>query len=243
MGTIKTKGIILSEHNMGDSDKMLTILTPGYGKIGCAAKGARRQKSLLLAGTQFLCFGEYILYKGSSEIYRMNSCETIEVFYKIRTDLEKLEYASFFTKMISDVTTENQNTYKILQLLLNTLYVVSEKEKDLILVTAIFKLRLLELLGFLPKIKQCSNCNQEQNLEYFSLKHNGFECSTCGKQDKSAIHMQEATKIAIQYILLSPPQKLFSFEVSNEVIKELDMIAKLYTNEKLEKEYKIQKLF
>ena len=49
MGTIKTKGIILSEHNMGDSDKMLTILTPGYGKSGCAAKGARRQKSLLLA--------------------------------------------------------------------------------------------------------------------------------------------------------------------------------------------------
>ena len=42
MGTIKTKGIVLAEHNMGDYDKMITLLTPGLGKISCAAKGARR---------------------------------------------------------------------------------------------------------------------------------------------------------------------------------------------------------
>ena len=29
MGTIKTSGIIIQENNMGDYDKMLTILTPG----------------------------------------------------------------------------------------------------------------------------------------------------------------------------------------------------------------------
>ena len=29
MGIIKTKGIIIAESNMGDFDKMLTILTPG----------------------------------------------------------------------------------------------------------------------------------------------------------------------------------------------------------------------
>ena len=29
MGLIKTKGIVLIESNLGDYDKMLTILTPG----------------------------------------------------------------------------------------------------------------------------------------------------------------------------------------------------------------------
>lgn len=46
MGILKTKGIIIAENNMNDFDKMLTILTPN-GKIGCAAKGARRPKSVL----------------------------------------------------------------------------------------------------------------------------------------------------------------------------------------------------
>ena len=46
MGTVKTKGIVLMENNLGDYDKMITILTPGLGQIRCAAKGARRPKSL-----------------------------------------------------------------------------------------------------------------------------------------------------------------------------------------------------
>ena len=32
MGTIKTKGIVIAENNMGDFDKMLTILTPNVRK-------------------------------------------------------------------------------------------------------------------------------------------------------------------------------------------------------------------
>ena len=92
MKQVKVNGIIIAENNMGDFDKMLTILTPNLGKIACSAKGSRRPKSLLLSGTQFLCFGEYMLFKGS-EHYRVNSCETIEMFYNIRTDLDKLTYA------------------------------------------------------------------------------------------------------------------------------------------------------
>ena len=39
------------------------------------------------------------------------------MFYDIRIDLDKLKYAVYITKIINDVTTENQNSYKILQLL------------------------------------------------------------------------------------------------------------------------------
>lgn len=30
MGIVKTKGIIIAENNMGDYDKMITMLTPEY---------------------------------------------------------------------------------------------------------------------------------------------------------------------------------------------------------------------
>ena len=87
MKQVKVKGIVIAEHNMGDFDKMITLLTPNLGKIECSAKGSRRSKSQLLSGSQFLCFGDYMLFKGS-EVYTMNSCETIELFYNIRTDLD-----------------------------------------------------------------------------------------------------------------------------------------------------------
>ena len=121
MKTVKISGIVISENSLGDSDKMLTILTPNLGKISCVAKGAKRPKSMLMAGSQFLCFGEYILYK-SQDIYTMNSSNPIELFYNIRTDLDKLNYASLITKIISDVTTENQNNYNIKIIFKYTLY-------------------------------------------------------------------------------------------------------------------------
>ena len=94
---------------------------------------------------------------------------------KTRTDLEKLKYAVHINKIVQDVTNENQNCYKILQLLLNTLYIISETDKNLDLVLSIFKLRLLCLLGFEPNITNCTNCQEKEKLKYFSIKENGFK--------------------------------------------------------------------
>lgn len=235
MGTFKTKGIVIAENNMGDFDKMVTILTPN-GKIGCSARGARRPKSQLMAGTQFLCFGEFMIFKGTNT-YTLNSCEPIEVFYNIRTDLDKLEYASNITKMIQEITDENQNTYKILQLYLNTLYVISETNLNLEFIISIFKLRLMCLLGFTPQIQECVQCREKEELIYFSLKDNGLKCKKCGKIDTSAIEISNSTMQAIKYIIIAPAKKLYSFKLSEENQKQLSIIAKLYTNLKLEKEF------
>lgn len=237
MKIVKTKGIIIAEHNVSDFDKMLTILTPNLGKIECLAKGSRKPKSLLMAGTQLLCFGEYMLYKGADN-YSMNSCEIIELFYKIRVDLDKLEQASYITKIINDVTTENQNNYRILQLYLNTLYVIAETEKNLKLIASIFRLRLVSIIGFRPQIEECTACRGKEDFAFFSIRDAGFKCKACAKQDGGAIEISETTKDAIKYIILSDAKKIYSFTVPKETEKELEIISKLYLTDKLEKEYK-----
>lgn len=242
MANIKMNGVILSESNVGDFDKMLTMLTPGLGKISCVAKGARRPKSALLAGTQIFCFGEYLMFKGS-QTYHINSVETIEVFYNLRTDLDKLKYAVHINKIIQEVTHENQNCYKILQLLLNTLYTISETDKDLDLVLSIFKLRLLCILGFTPQINRCVNCKESEKLKFFSLRDSGFKCEECSRQDTSCIKMSESTENAIKYTVSAPPKKIYSFTLKDEALEEFKLITKLYFNEKLEKEYKLEDLF
>ena len=235
MGLLKVKGIVISENNMNDFDKMITILTPN-GKIGCSAKGARRTKSLLLAGTQFLCFGDFLLYKGN-DVYSVNSCEPIEIFYNIRNDLDKLMIVAEITKIINDVTTENQNTYNILKLYLNTLYTLSEKEKNPNLIISIFKLRLLKILGFTPNVEECVCCRNKEEMKYFSFKENGFKCSSCGKIDKGAVEMSEGTYKSIIYAIKADIKKLYSITVPENVIKELEIISKIYLEEKLEKKY------
>ena len=213
-----------------------------YGKISCIAKGARKSRSALLAGTQIFCFGKYLMFKGTST-YHINSVEPIEVFYNIRTDLDKLKYAVHIIKIIQDVTHENQNCFNILQLLLNTLYVISETDKNLELVLSVFKMRLASIIGFRPKIEECTNCHDKENLKYFSLKDNGLKCKNCGVQDKSAIAITKSTLSALKYTITVPPKKLFSFTIKDESLEEFKLITKLYFDEKMEKEYKLEELF
>lgn len=240
MKQVKVNGIIIAENNSNDFDKMVTMLTPNLGKISCSARGARRTKSQLLAGTQLFTFGEYMLFKGS-ETYSINSCETIEMFYNLRTDLDKLIYASHINKIIYDVTTENQNSYHILKLYLNTLYAISETDKNLNFLVSGFKMRLMKILGYAPNVDECVSCKTKENLNYFSFKDNGFKCDDCAKQDSGAFKMSEGTRSAIIYTIKADSKKIFSFNLSEDSLKEFEIISRIYLNEKLDKEYNLEK--
>lgn len=194
-----------------------------------------------MAGSQLLCFGEYVLRK-SNDMYTMQSCDPIEIFYQIRIDIDKLNYAASIIKIISDVTTENQNNYNILKLFLNTLYIISESDKNLDFIISVFKMRLLKILGYSPNINECVSCGEKENLQSFSIKDDGFKCTSCSKQDKSAIKMSEGCRYAIIYSLKADAKKIFSFTIKEESLKEFELITRIYFNEKLEKEYKVEKI-
>lgn len=190
-----------------------------------------------MAGTQYLCFADYVLYEGANN-YSINSCDIIEVFYNLRTDLDKLQCAANLAKIVQDVTTENENNYKTLQLLLNTLYMLSETDTNMDLITSIFKMRLASIIGFTPQINKCVGCGTTENITHFSIKDNGFKCENCSKQDTGSITMHEGTQNAIKYTIMAPSKKIFGFNITEEALKEFKLISKIYLNEKLEKDYK-----
>ena len=41
----RTQAIVLSRRDFGESDRLLKLFTPDYGKISAVAKGARKPKS------------------------------------------------------------------------------------------------------------------------------------------------------------------------------------------------------
>lgn len=239
MGYLKTKGIVIREVNTGEADKIITVFSKSYGKISAHAKGSRRPKSAVLAGTQFLCYSDFVLFKGK-EMYSVNSCETIEPFYDIRNDLIKLTYAAHLVDIIMDTIQENQPATKVLQLFLNSLHMLTRTDKPPELIARIFEIRLLSILGFAPYVRGCMICGREElNSLSFSYKKCGFICSHAGciSNDEFAVELSPGAAKAIYYIVHARMDELFNFNLSPAVLDELSRIARRYLRERLEKDY------
>ncbi len=89
---------------------------------------------------------------------------------------------------------------------------------------------------------ECTSCGTKENITHFSIKDNGIKCNVCAKSDKSVIHISNSTLYAIRYAVMSDMKKLFSFSIPEESVEEMKLISKVYLEEKLEKNYKFEKI-
>lgn len=111
--TFTTTGIVLKRANMGESDRMVTLLSSDYGKCTCLAKGARKlhsSKSALLEPGNYIkgffvetkslpLLTQVVLLDGSGNVARsladMRSLyQVLEIFEKMFVE-EALEPALF----------------------------------------------------------------------------------------------------------------------------------------------------
>ena len=95
MPGIKATGIIIKQTEFGESNRMLSIFTKEFGIIRASVYGAKSVKSGKGASSQFLCFSEFELSKGNSDLYTVYSATAEESFYPISEDIEKLSLAVY----------------------------------------------------------------------------------------------------------------------------------------------------
>lgn len=240
MSLVKTNGIVIDEISTGEADKILTIFTKKYGVIKASVKGACRANNTNSACSQFLVYSDYILYKGK-DMYKLNSGEIINPFYEIRNDIIKLTYASYSAELIKEIVRENISSFRILQLFLNTLFMLAKGEKSTELIIRSFELKLMTLAGYKPRVENCAKCGKHE-CNSFNFEESGLLCSECSLNKIGSIEISPSTIKAIRYIIHSDMKQVFSFEVADIILKELKLINGIYIKQKLEKDFKSLKV-
>ena len=61
MDTIVTPGLVLKETRYKESDRIITLLTPGLGVISASAQSSLRLKSKLFSACGLFCYSEFVL--------------------------------------------------------------------------------------------------------------------------------------------------------------------------------------
>ena len=154
---ISTQGLVLREVNYKESDKLLTVLTAEGGKRTVKARGCRRKGSPLAAAAQLLVYSDMTLFE-YRDYFTLNEAESLQQFWRVRSDLERLSLASYFAEVMEAVAVEGRPDPMALSLILNSLYALDRLNRPLALVKAAFELKLMCLEGYEPLLDACAVC-------------------------------------------------------------------------------------
>ncbi len=209
---------------------MMTVLADGLGVISVSGYGVRSRKSKTRVRV-FSC-ADFVLSK-KGDIYRMEQMDLVDAFFPVCEDITKLSLANYLSDLAKDAFGTADRD--VLKLLLNTMYVISYKDIDLNLAKAVYEIKIAQYMGYEPHITSCVACGNTDNIEAFDME-SGVKCKTCKKAGDYPI--MRGVYEALKFILQKEDTKIFSFEVSDEVKKELCQIAEKYITAKTERNYK-----
>ena len=220
-------GIILKVTPMGEYDRRIVILTKEIGKVSAFARGARKPNSSLVGVTSPFTFGQFTLYEGRSS-YTLQSVSVTNYFSELRTDVEKAYYGMYFMELADYYTREHNDEILPLKLLYQTLRALVNGNVPSVLIRCIYELKMISIGGEAPQVFHCVRCGAKEGSMRFSASSGGNVCEHCVKLVADTKTMQETTLYTLQYIVSSSVEKLYTFVLSDEILIELQEIAKQY---------------
>ena len=155
MRTLKTQGIILKRKNIGEADKIITVMTAQEGKIQLIAKGIRRVTSRRSPHVELLNLSTLFLYKGKTFPILIEA-QVIHDFADVKKDLRKIGFAYHLCELIDALCPEgakNERAFKLLKNALSFLSITEDEDRF----ASEFEQSLLEILGFLPYQKKLTS--------------------------------------------------------------------------------------
>lgn len=237
MNQITVMGMVLSAMPIGEYDKRIVLLTRERGKIPVFAKGVRKPGSALSGGVMPFSFGEFTVYEGRTS-YTLMSASISNYFAELREDVEGAYYAFYFMEIADYYCREANDEREMLKLLYQSLRAIIKKSIPNRLVRCIYELKAVCINGEAPQVFQCVVCGDSVREGEFSVKKGGKVCTECGSDVFDGMRLEVSAWHALQYIVSSGVEKLYTFTVSEPVLRELEVVMERYMDVYIDKRFK-----
>ena len=232
------QGIVLRVSDYSDHDALLTVLTRKHGKLTVKARGLRRKNSPLTAVCQLLAYGEFTLFEYRGQ-YSINEAHVLNLFQKLRGNLENLSLASYFAELTESLTDADDASPEVLSLLLNALYALGTLQKDPQLVKPAFELRLMALSGFEPLADGCAVCGRpEPEQPMLDVTQGVVHCAGCKQMGGLSLPLCSGALAALRHVLYGESKRLYSFRLDKPALNQLDHVSEAFIAAQLERGFR-----
>ncbi len=227
---LTTPALVLREQPVGESGKILTLLTREEGILRAFAHGARKPGGALTAPCSLFAYSQFQL-KSSKDAWNVSSAEVLRLFRGVHTDVEKLALVSYFTEVAGYLVSPDETAAQYLRLMLNCIAFLCEERREPELIKAVYELKAMELAGYMPDIVGCHDCLTYTASAMFYLPQSGtLCCGDCISKHPEAVRISltPGALTAIRHIVLTEFDRIFAFAISAESVHILSRVAELY---------------
>lgn len=233
---IVLNGIVLATSLIGEYDRRLVILTRERGKITAFAKGVRKTTSQLISSSQIFVMGAFTLYEGR-DAYTLKSTEVKEYFHELTFDMNKYCYGSYFCEMMAYFTREGERATDYLNLLFVSLNALKKGLMPVELIRRIYEIKIMDVFGQGIQSYHCPICGNDHLSLIFDASAGGVVCENCKDRAKQGVEISSDALYTLQYINGAPLGKMYNFNVSDNVMAELNMICEEFLGLYIDKKF------
>jgi DNA repair protein RecO (recombination protein O) len=225
----KCEGIVIRTTDYAETNKIVTLFTREWGKVGVMARGAKKTNSRLTAVTQPFTYGYFLVQRGRG-LGGLQQGELISSMRSIREDIFLTAYASYVIDLTDKSTEEKKPNPFLFELLLQTLQYMNEGY-DLDILVNIYEMKMLNVLGLYPVLDQCASCGRTEGNFAFSIREGGLLCQYCIEKDPYHYKVSPATVRLLRLFYLLDLSRLGNISVKEETKAELKTVITAYYEE------------
>jgi len=163
--TYKVTGINLKATPLGETDRLLTLLTPERGLVRAVAQGARKHRSSLGGRSALFVVNNLLILSGRS-LDKMIQADTVESFPGLSKNLGKLMAAQYLAELTLCQALSDQPQAELYHLLIEHLRRIEQSPDQetpplvLLALLAHGTFHLLALAGLAPQVHYCCQTRQ-----------------------------------------------------------------------------------
>jgi DNA repair protein RecO (recombination protein O) len=153
-----TEAIVLSRFDLGEADRVLTLITPGAGKLKAIAKGIRRPTSRL--GGSLEPFAELTVALARGRTFDVvTEVRVGHAWLRLRDSLESAATAWYLAEL-ADRSLEERHAAEPLYALLRRAYELLDAGMAPGRVARWYEMHLADELGVRPEVDRCVECDR-----------------------------------------------------------------------------------
>lgn len=240
MNSHRTRGIVLTVLDHGESDKIVTFYSPDLGKTTAIAKGAKRSKKRFVNKLEE--FSELTIYyrkSGRGGLVFLSEAELENAFLSLRNRYDRYVVATWISELTGRFTGDRDPDSRLF-FLLCWAFNFLETGRPPLEAAVLFHLKLLSLTGYQPDLTCCRRCGETGNAAGgygFNPAGGTLFCAGCDRRTGlSLLPLSLQTIRILQRVQIMELARLDRLKFSRRAVTESLVMLNRYSRHLLQRE-------